>query len=321
MGIPEGSLRKELKRLLGIRSLTRVARLSIREQAVELLNETEKTVFRFDLTNFFADRESQEPFYRLCHLPAAAGLRGRGDKSNRDLADDRSHRDCRGSSGYVFSRGWKSSPAIHAATWLRFGARFVRAETARRIISRILAIARENESGIIDDIDTEFLHDYRICVRKIRSVLSLIKGVYPEEKPEELKAAFSSFARSPIACVTSMSISSHRAVCSNAPGRAPAASRRDVSGLCQGASSRLEEGRRASWLSRLPCRDRGDGALFAGPSKLPETEVSQNPVGPLVAGRIYKSYKRIVKIERSLGVDTPDEAVHQVRIQCKSYAT
>jgi CHAD domain-containing protein len=47
-------------------------------------------------------------------------------------------------------------------------------ETARRIIHKILGISRQNEAGIIDDIDTEFLHDYRICLRKIRSVLSLI---------------------------------------------------------------------------------------------------------------------------------------------------
>ena len=57
--------------------------------------------------------------------------------------------------------------------------------------------------------------------------------------------------------------------------------------------------------------------FFTGPSHLPETEVSQSPVGPLVARRIDKSYKRVVKIERSLGADTPDEAIHQVRIQCK----
>ena len=66
-------------------------------------------------------------------------------------------------------------------------------ETARRIIRKILLIARENEPGIVNDIDTEFLHDYRICIRKIRSVLSLIKGIYPEQKTAELKAAFAEF--------------------------------------------------------------------------------------------------------------------------------
>jgi CHAD domain-containing protein len=57
--------------------------------------------------------------------------------------------------------------------------------------------------------------------------------------------------------------------------------------------------------------------FFSKPVDLPDSDVSQAPMGPVVAKRIYKSYKRIVKIERSLGADTPDEAVHQVRIQCK----
>jgi CHAD domain-containing protein len=57
--------------------------------------------------------------------------------------------------------------------------------------------------------------------------------------------------------------------------------------------------------------------FFAAPADLPETGVSQEPAGPLIARRIYKRYKRIVKIERSLGSDTPDEVLHMVRIHCK----
>jgi len=39
-----------------------------------------------------------------------------------------------------------------------------------------MAIARQNEDGIKADYDTEFLHDYRVSLRKVRSVLSLFKG-------------------------------------------------------------------------------------------------------------------------------------------------
>ncbi|WP_416173464.1 CHAD domain-containing protein [Cypionkella sp.] len=44
---------------------------------------------------------------------------------------------------------------------------------------------------MIGDLDTEFVHDYRVVLRKIRSVLSLFKGVYTKQLTDELKAKFS----------------------------------------------------------------------------------------------------------------------------------
>lgn len=62
---------------------------------------------------------------------------------------------------------------------------------ATDIISSHIPVARANEAGIIADYDTEFLHDYRITLRKIRSVLSLFKGVYAEKQVIAFKRRFS----------------------------------------------------------------------------------------------------------------------------------
>jgi CHAD domain-containing protein len=315
---PEGGLRKELKRLLGIRSLTRVARLSIREQAVELLNETQKTVFRFDLTSFFVDHESQEPFYRLCHFRPLRGYEAEATRATEILRTIGATEIGEGPLAMFFRergtvpRRYTLRPAFDLAPDL--SAR----ETARRIIHRMLAIARENEAGIVDDIDSEFLHDYRICVRKIRSVLSLIKGIYPEEKTEELKAAFAQFCD-----VTNRlrDLDVYLLAREEYTAMLPAALRPALEEMFRDfAKERRRAFRKVVAHVGAPAYRAAIEAIerfFARPSDLPETEVSQNPVGPLVARRIYKSYKKIVKIERSLGADTPDEAVHQVRIQCK----
>jgi CHAD domain-containing protein len=315
---PEGSFRKELKRLLGIRSLMRIARLSIREQAVELLNETEKTVFRFDLINFFADRESREPFYRLCHYRPLRGYEAEATKAIEILRTIGATEIGEGPLAMYFHergnapRRYTLRPAFDLAPDL--SAR----ETVRRIIHKILAIARLNESGIVQDIDTEFLHDYRICLRKIRSVLSLIKGVYPEEKTGELKAAFAEFCdvTNRLRDLDVYLLARDRYTAMLPAGLQPS--------LEEMFRDFARERRRAlrkviahlgspEYRAAIEAMER----FFAKPPDLPETEVSQNAVGPLVARRISKSYKRIVKIERSLGADTPDDAMHQVRIQCK----
>ena len=41
------------------------------------------------------------------------------------------------------------------------------------------------------------------------------------------------------------------------------------------------------------------------------------PVGPLVFRRIYKRYRKIRGIAAGIGAETPDEAVHRLRIECK----
>ena len=46
---------------------------------------------------------------------------------------------------------------------------------------------KANEAGIKADIDTEFLHDYRIAIRRTRSALSQIRNVFPAEVTEHFK--------------------------------------------------------------------------------------------------------------------------------------
>ncbi len=54
------------------------------------------------------------------------------------------------------------------------------AEAVRAILRLHFQVMQDNEQGIVEDLDTEFLHDYRIAVRKSRSILNLIKGIFPQ---------------------------------------------------------------------------------------------------------------------------------------------
>lgn len=64
-------------------------------------------------------------------------------------------------------------------------------QAANDIIKTYIEVARLNEPGIIADVDSEFLHDYRVSLRKVRSVVSLFKGIYSDEQTQTLKQAFS----------------------------------------------------------------------------------------------------------------------------------
>ena len=66
-----------------------------------------------------------------------------------------------------------------------------RSDASAKVILRYLfEIMKANEAGIKADIDTEFLHDYRIAIRRTRSALSQIRNVFPAEVTEYFKGEF-----------------------------------------------------------------------------------------------------------------------------------
>ena len=63
-------------------------------------------------------------------------------------------------------------------------------EAAKAILRYLLQVMRSNEAYILQDLDPEFLHDYRVAVRRTRSALSQIKAVFPPETINRFKQEF-----------------------------------------------------------------------------------------------------------------------------------
>ena len=63
-------------------------------------------------------------------------------------------------------------------------------EAVREVLQALLATIRLNESGVREDIDTEFLHDFRVAVRRTRSALSQVKGVFGGNRFEQFRDEF-----------------------------------------------------------------------------------------------------------------------------------
>jgi CHAD domain-containing protein len=65
------------------------------------------------------------------------------------------------------------------------------AEVAKQIHTKLLDTLEQNLPGTRADLDSEFLHDLRVAVRRTRSALTQIKGIFSETIIEEYKARFS----------------------------------------------------------------------------------------------------------------------------------
>jgi CHAD domain-containing protein len=59
-----------------------------------------------------------------------------------------------------------------------------------RLMLRLLDTLELNVDGVLRDIDTEFLHDLRVAVRRTRSAIKLLGGVLPADLAEHYKIEF-----------------------------------------------------------------------------------------------------------------------------------
>ena len=63
-------------------------------------------------------------------------------------------------------------------------------EVVVAVLDVLLATMAANEPGTRGDVDSEFLHDYRVAVRRTRSVLGMAKGVIPYPMLPQLRDDF-----------------------------------------------------------------------------------------------------------------------------------
>ncbi|MBY6114781.1 CHAD domain-containing protein [Mameliella alba] len=187
------------------------------------------------------------------------------------------------------------------------------------IIAAHLPVARANEDGIIADHDSEFLHDYRVALRKIRSVVSLFKGVYSHEQAEALKARFSAL----------MAVTGRLRDLDVYLIERPHYLEMVPQDLRPGVDLLFDRfARQRRTAHRALCRHlqsddyqaefKALEKLFAKPGKRLEPGPEADHPGLDYAQRlIRKRYRKVRRIARAIDADTPDEEVHELRIQCK----
>jgi CHAD domain-containing protein len=191
-------------------------------------------------------------------------------------------------------------------------------DAATDIIAAYLPVIRQNEAGILADIDTEFLHDYRIALRKIRSVLSLFKGVYAEEMTQGLKARFSALmaATGPTRDLD-VYLLERQAYYDLVPD--------SLQGGLDRMFERFAEDRMVQQAGlRHHLQSRAYQAEITALTRhfqkrqtLPRGPDADRPAHDFACRLIWQRYRRICRIAEAITEATPDSEVHALRIHCK----
>jgi CHAD domain-containing protein len=193
-------------------------------------------------------------------------------------------------------------------------------QAARVILEHLHWTVRQNEQGIIADIDTEFLHDFRVAVRRTRSALGQIKGVFPAELLPPFKKDFASWGK-----LTNRMRDLDVFILKEKEYRnlLPLHLRPGLDALFEAlrAERREEHAKLVQTLkgdSYRESKNRWSTFLVAvARNQLAPTANSEEPTVDLARRFIKKSYRRVMKLGQKINASSPQEDFHQLRIRCK----
>ncbi len=310
--LQEGPVKQALADVSPLRSLLPVGSGNLRRAAFALLDSGEKTHCRAHL------RMMTDTGGAGAVLLTLQGLRG----YDRSLAALREQIEACGgvelSCGGLYAALFPGQVAYTAKPEVIVAPDDTSLDAANTIISTYIPVARANEAGIIADLDTEFLHDFRVVLRKIRSVLSIFKGVYAKHQTTELKTKFAKLME-PTGRLRDLDVYllERQKFYDLVPKTLH--SGLDIMFKLFAEQRRAEFAKLARHLhSKSYQKDISQLAkLFHKRKKLKAGAKADRKAHDYACGLIWKRYSRVRKITARIGPETDDAEVHALRIQCK----
>jgi CHAD domain-containing protein len=299
--LPEGPVREAVAPVAGIRALMVVSDEKRRVRRLELRNEDEKTVARFELNEpaatsaepaqvaVHALRGYEDQARRATRLLIGLGLQPVEDGSDRqpDDASSTAHID-------------RDAPAT---------------ELLATELSEFFAAMRDNLPGLLDDVDTEFLHDFRVAVRRTRSTLKLGRPVLPPDMRSRWEPAFK-WLGDLTTPVRDMDV--YQLGLPEMSGWLVAADADDLAPFAAHLRRRRTTQRRALVRGLKSARfQRLVSDWEAALQWLAASEQEQATAGELADRSISRAYRKVARNGAAISASSPGVELHGLRKRCK----
>ncbi|MDE1460472.1 CHAD domain-containing protein [Spartinivicinus poritis] len=191
-------------------------------------------------------------------------------------------------------------------------------EVVLNMVNTMLALAQQNEQGVINDIDTEYLHDYRVAIRKIRSLLSLIRQVFPKTETKQLKQQLKELAQK-----TNLlrDLDVYLLAKDELKAQLPIQLQPGLDKLFQTFAD-LRKTECKSIVQHLQSKTYQDTLttiknILKACKKAAKTKNSHKPITKIATQEIHNKYQLICHNGSLLTATTDDEAFHDLRLECK----
>ncbi len=313
--LARGPLRDVLAARTDVRALLPTASVRVRVQPLRVLDDEGKTVVRLELSraSLLVDGRARHSLTPRLRVTGVRGYDNALARTRQSLETDLALTEAAATmqdEAVVAAGGAPGGVSSKLDVDVRRGER-ADAATAS-VLTHLLSTIEANRPGVLDDVDTEFLHDFRVAVRRTRSVQRQMHGVFP---PAPLARARRDFRW--LQQVTG-------------PVRDLDVHLLDVDALIAGDRAELEPVRavlashRARERVRMTRRLRSAraqrlleewSALVGGLTEAPEDDRpdAARPIEECAGERIAHVYGRMVRGGRKIDDASPPEALHELR--------
>ena len=324
--LPGGAFRDDLASVLELRALLPLAEVRYRHAVFNVLDDNEKTVARLivqeNATVSNTTPGKRAPLSTTLHVVPVKGY---------DDAYDALCKRLNRQPGLVPAEGHPLLSALHALERVPGDTTpkqdpvldpEMRADAAvKQILQALFDTITSNEPGVRDDLDSEFLHDFRVAVRRTRAVLGQLKKVLPPEVPTHYRPEFKWLGG-----VTgpTRDLDVYLIKFEKYQAWLPPSVQEDLIPLRH--FLRVHQKEEHACLVEALDSPKYD-ALTAGWTDFLETPVPETPHSPeaarpvlqVASERIWKAYKKVLQEGNAIIADpaTPAEKLHQLRITCK----
>ena len=322
--IPAGRMRELVGSAIDIRRLLAQVQVELKVQTICLLNADQKTVARLHVQRGTAAKPdnsgTRKPLPLIVLLVPVKGY----EQSQRVAADVIEHdiglSRVADAPLNTAMRAVGVEPGAYVAKRTLMLEPDTRADQATiAICHSLLETIRANEDGVHRNLDSEFLHEFRVAVRGTRSVLRLLKGVLPGAARAHFNTEFKWLGSitGPVRDldVYLLKTPEYRA-------ELPQSMRQDLDPLDEYLHQH-HRGERRRLVARLKSKRYRDllsaweEFLARGPSDDGTCPDATRPIVAVASERIWKSYRRVYECGRMIAPEARAEALHELRIDCK----
>ncbi len=304
--------------VIEMRALLPVVEFSLHRQPLKLLNRDQKTVVRLFIEQIYLPGETANPVRRVLRLQSLRGYEQEFEKALSRLTSRGFNRESVPNWEYALQKLGRTPGDYSAKINVALQAEMPTEAALRELLLFLLSVIKRNEDGILRGIDTEFLHDFRVAIRRTRSAFSLMRNVFPAEKIEHFRKEFTRLAK------ISNSLRDLDVYLLREPQIRAMLPNEFLAHIDPLFDHIREERKLAhSYVKDKLQEERYQKLILEWEAFLTRSEEGESlseahtAVKPFAARHILKRYHQIVKAGKHIHADTPDDEFHQLRIKCK----
>ena len=317
--LPDSALKQQLAPVMEMRTLLLQSSFSRTTRQLRILNKDEKTVATLTLSELMVEAgETDQPICSI-QLHEVRGYEKWFQRLERALEEIGTPLPC------TREQDLKTALAAKGRQPQDYSSKFsvplkpdMAALTAAKAIYRdLLGTMRENEQGILDDLDSEFLHDFRVAIRRTRSGLDMIKKVLEPKISARFTEGFR-FLGKITGPVRDLDV--YLLMEEDYKDRLPDHLQKglgyffeDLAEQREAEQEKLVQALQSSQYKTII----KDWGKYLRQKKQTEVAKKAPAIGRLASKIICKRFERVLRDGRAIDADSPDESLHRLRIQGK----